>query len=106
TRFLELRVARQPGLSAAGRIEHLGAYAVVRLVLETLARVPAAHAHVGAGIVAIRKARGAVAYRGWQPRLEEVRRLGHVRVGRNPLLAFDGAECLRRTVDIDESRER
>src|SRR5262249_143417 len=74
--------------------------------LETLARVPAAHADVGAGIVAIWKTQGAIAQREWQPRLEEVRRLGHVRVGRNPPLAIDGDECLRGNGDITEAWER
>src|SRR5262249_1393912 len=79
---------------AEGGVEHLGADAVVRLVLEPLIRVPAAGAHLPAGGVTrpIRKARGAVPERGRESFLPQGRWLCHVRVARDALLAAYGGE--------------
>src|SRR5262249_48677024 len=81
--------------------------AVVRLVLEPLIGIPTASAHAAAaGVVVLRKARGALPERGWQPLLPQIRRLGHVRVARDARLAAYGSESLLGHVDITESWER
>src|SRR5262249_13416719 len=107
TRFLELHIPHHPGDSSPRGVEYLGADAVVRLVLEPLVRVPTARSRAAAGgVVAIRKARGAVPERGGQPLLRQVRWLCHVRVSRNPLLAAYCVEGSLGHFDVTESWER
>jgi len=90
-----------------GGIEHLGADAVVRLVLETLNRGPSRPTRTLGPALSRFGKRGARSRSASGSRVSK--RSGgsvHVRVGRNPLLAIYGDECLRRNGDITESWER